>query len=117
MRHCVSKVKLNRKKGNRDALLMNLCRSLFEHGRITSTKAKISACRPIAEKMITLMKKGDLSSIRRLVGIFRGDKNYVKNMIEKISPLYQERNGGYTRIMKIGHRNGDGAPISMIELV
>ncbi len=116
MRHCVSKVKLNRKKGNRDSLIMNMCRSLLEHGRITSTKAKVAACRPAAEKMITLAKKGDLPSIRKLLGIFN-DKDYVKSIISKLTEMYKDRNGGYTRTLKIGHRQGDGAPISMIELV
>ncbi|QEK38250.1 50S ribosomal protein L17 [Candidatus Cytomitobacter indipagum] len=116
MRHCVSKVKLNRKQGNRKALIMNLARSLLLHGKIHSTKAKIAACRPFAEKMITLMKKGDLASIRRLVGVFRS-KEYVKEVSQKISEMYKDRNGGYTRTVKIGYRQGDGAPISVIELV
>ncbi|QEK38717.1 50S ribosomal protein L17 [Candidatus Cytomitobacter primus] len=116
MRHCVSKVKLNRKQGNRKALIMNLSRSLLLHGKICSTKAKIAACRPFSEKMITLMRKGDLASIRKLISVFR-DKDYVKNVSEKISAMYQDRDGGYTRTIKVGFRKGDGAPISIIELV
>ncbi|USO00464.1 MAG: 50S ribosomal protein L17 [Alphaproteobacteria bacterium] len=116
MYHKVSKIKLNRRQGHRKALLKNLVRSFLDAGQICSTRAKISACRPFAEKVITLIKNGDLASIRKLVSIFN-DREYVKKVSDKLASMYKDRNGGYTRVIKAGVRRGDGAPISIIQLV
>jgi len=85
-------------------------------GRITTTEAKARAVRPVVEKMITLGKRGDLHA-RRQAAAFLMDKSVVKKLFDEIAPRYAERQGGYTRIVKIGPRRGDAAPMSIIELV
>ncbi|MGI5469409.1 50S ribosomal protein L17 [Streptomyces sp. CA-132043] len=97
-------------------LLANLAKSLFEHGRITTTEAKARRLRPVAEKLITKAKKGDIHN-RRLVLATITDKSVVHTLFTEIAPRYTERPGGYTRITKIGNRRGDNAPMAVIELV
>ncbi|MFC6067655.1 MULTISPECIES: 50S ribosomal protein L17 [Streptomyces] len=97
-------------------LLANLAKSLFEHGRITTTEAKARRLRPVAEKLITKAKKGDIHN-RRLVLATITDKSIVHTLFTEIAPRYAERPGGYTRITKIGNRRGDNAPMAVIELV
>jgi large subunit ribosomal protein L17 len=97
-------------------ILANLATSLFEHGRITTTEAKARVLRPVAEKLITKAKKGDLHNRRQVLATIR-DKGVVHNLFEEIGPRYAERPGGYTRITKIGPRKGDNAPMAVIELV
>ena len=97
-------------------MLANLATSLFEHGRITTTEAKAKRLRPLAERMITFAKRGDLSSRRRVLTVVR-DKSVVHELFTEIGPRYANRNGGYTRITKIGPRKGDNAPMAVIELV
>ncbi|WP_431042766.1 50S ribosomal protein L17 [Streptomyces sp. P1-3] len=97
-------------------LLANLAKSLFEHGRITTTEAKARRLRPVAEKLITKAKKGDIHN-RRLVLQTITDKGIVHTLFTEIAPRYAERPGGYTRITKIGNRRGDNAPMAVIELV
>ena len=97
-------------------ILSNLANALFEHGRITTTEAKARVLRPVAEKLITKAKKGDLHN-RRLVLSKLKDKGVVHALFEDIAPRYAERPGGYTRITKIGPRKGDNAPMAVIELV
>jgi large subunit ribosomal protein L17 len=97
-------------------ILANLATSLFEHGRITTTEAKARVLRPVAERLITKAKKGDLHN-RRLVLATIKDKGVVHALFEDIAPRYAERPGGYTRITKIGPRKGDNAPMAVIELV
>jgi len=98
------------------AILSNLATALFEHGRITTTEAKARALRPVAERLITKAKKGDLHN-RRLVLRTVRDKGVVHSLFTEIAPQYAERPGGYTRITKIGPRKGDNAPMAVIELV
>jgi len=98
------------------AMLANLARSLFEHGRITTTEAKARRLRPYAERLITKAKKGDLHN-RRLVLRDITDKDIVYTLFSEIAPRYSSRPGGYTRITKIGNRRGDNAPMAVIELV
>ncbi|MCQ4081392.1 50S ribosomal protein L17 [Streptomyces sp. RB6PN25] len=98
------------------AMLANLARSLFEHGRITTTEAKARRLRPYAERLITKAKKGDLHN-RRLVLRDITDKDTVYTLFSEIAPRYENRPGGYTRITKIGNRRGDNAPMAVIELV
>ena len=97
-------------------IIANLATSLFEHGRITTTEAKARVLRPVAEKLITKAKKGDLHNRRQVLSTIR-DKGVVHTLFEEIAPRYAERPGGYTRITKIGPRKGDNAPMAVIELV
>ena len=116
MRHRVNGKKLRRNTAHRRALLRNLVTSLLERERVRTTLAKAKATRPLAEKMITLAKKDTLHT-RRLVLRFIFKKNIVKKLFEEIGPRFIERPGGYTRIVKISPRAGDGAEMAMIELV
>src|SRR5437588_7367795 len=97
-------------------MLANLATSLFQHGRITTTEAKAKRLRPLAERLITFAKKGDLHARRRVLTVVR-DKEVVHTLFAEIGPQYAERQGGYTRITKIGPRKGDNAPMAVIELV
>ena len=97
-------------------MLANLATALFEHGRITTTEAKAKRLRPLAERMITFAKRGDLAARRRVLAVVR-DKSVVHTLFTEIGPNYAGRPGGYTRITKIGPRKGDNAPMAVIELV
>ena len=97
-------------------ILANLASQLFEHGRITTTETKAKRVRPLAEKMITFAKKGDLASRRRVMTVIRS-KGVVHTLFTEIGPRFAERDGGYTRITKIGPRKGEAAPMAVIELV
>ncbi|GLW65640.1 50S ribosomal protein L17 [Actinomadura rubrobrunea] len=97
-------------------ILANLATALFEHGRITTTEAKARRVRPLAERLITKAKKGDLHNRRQVLRVIR-DKSVVHELFTEIAPRYQNRPGGYTRITKIGPRRGDNAPMAVIELV
>jgi large subunit ribosomal protein L17 len=97
-------------------IIANLATSLFEHGRITTTEAKARRLRPVAERLITKAKKGDLHNRRQVLSTIR-DKGIVHTLFEEIAPRYADRPGGYTRITKLGPRKGDNAPMAVIELV
>ena len=97
-------------------ILSNLATALFEHGRITTTETKARRLRPVAEKLITKAKKGDLHNRREVLKTIR-DKSVVHTLFTEIAPTFAERPGGYTRITKIGPRKGDNAPMAVIELV
>lgn len=97
-------------------MLANLATALFEHGRITTTEAKAKRLRPLAERLITFAKRGDLHARRRVLTVVR-DKSVVHTLFTEIGPQYAGRPGGYTRITKIGPRKGDNAPMAVIELV
>ncbi|MGP3981901.1 50S ribosomal protein L17 [Streptomyces sp. KR80] len=97
-------------------MLANLATALFEHGRITTTEAKARRLRPVAERLITKAKKGDLHNRRLVLQTIR-DKGVVHTLFTEIGPRYENRPGGYTRITKIGNRRGDNAPMAVIELV
>lgn len=116
MRHNKAGRRLGRTTSHRIAMMRNMVTSLFEHGKLTTTDAKAKELRPIAEKLITLGKRGDLHAIRLAASYIR-DKKIVTKLFATIAPQYKDRPGGYTRIMKLGHRAGDTAPLSLIELV
>jgi large subunit ribosomal protein L17 len=116
MRHRVKGKKLSRDSAQRKALLRNLVTSFLEKERIRTTLAKAKSTRPIAEKMITLGKKNSLHA-RRLALRFIYKRDVVKKLFDEISPRFSERPGGYTRIIKIGSRAGDGAEMAILELV
>jgi large subunit ribosomal protein L17 len=97
-------------------MLANLATSLFEHGRITTTEAKAKRLRPLAEKLVTFAKRGDLHARRQVMTTIR-DKDVVHHLFADIGPRYENRPGGYTRIVKVGPRKGDNAPMAVIELV
>jgi large subunit ribosomal protein L17 len=97
-------------------MLGNLATALFEHGRITTTHAKAKRLRPLAERMVTFAKRGDISARRRVLTVVK-DKGVVHTLFTEIGPSYAGRQGGYTRIIKIGNRKGDNAPMAIIEMV
>lgn len=108
--------KLGRSTSHRNLMLRNLVTSLLKDGRIETTVTRAKETRKLAEKMITLAKRGDLHA-RRQVLSFVTDKKVVKVLFEETAPKYQERNGGYTKIYKLGPRRGDAAPMALLELV
>ncbi len=116
MRHQKKTVKLGRTAEHRKALLANQVCSLIEHQRIKTTLAKAKAVRPLAEKMVTLGKKGSLHARRTALAVLR-QKNAVKKLFDDIAPRSADRNGGYTRIVKLGARKSDSAPVAFIEWV
>ena len=116
MRHAKLGRKLGRKTANRKALMMNLASSLIEHKKIKTTDAKAKELRRFIEPLITFAKKGDIHSRRQVLKKIP-HKPVVRELFDKIGPQYAERNGGYTRIIKLGFRENDCAPISLIELV
>ena len=97
-------------------MLANLATALFEHGKITTTEAKAKRLRPLAERLITFAKRGDLAARRKVMTVIR-DKSVLHELFTEIGPQYAGRPGGYTRITKIGPRKGDNAPMAVIELV
>ena len=97
-------------------LLANLAAALYTHGAITTTETKAKRLRPLAERLITFAKRGDLHARRRVLSVV-GDKEVVHVLFAEIAPQVAERDGGYTRITKIGNRKGDNAPMARIELV
>ncbi len=116
MRHQNKTVKLGRTAEHRKALLANQVCSLIEHQRIKTTLAKAKAVRPLAEKMVTLGKNGSLHARRTALAVLR-QKNAVKKLFDDIAPRSADRKGGYTRIVKLGARKSDSAPVAFIEWV
>ena len=116
MRHLVKKKKLGRNTAQRRALLRNLVTSFLEKERIRTTLAKAKAAKPLAEKMITLARKDTLHAKRQALS-FIYKKPVVKKLFEELGPRFSERPGGYTRIVKIGPRAGDGAELAILELI
>ncbi len=116
MRHRVAGRKLNKNTAQRKALLRGLATELFKHGSIQTTEAKAKALRPVAEKLITLAKRGDLHA-RRQAAARLYEPAILQKLFDNIAEHYQDRNGGYTRIYKLGLRKGDAAPMALIELI
>jgi large subunit ribosomal protein L17 len=116
MRHQRAGKKLGRDSAHRKALYSNLTGALIEHGRIKTTEAKAKAVKPIAEKMITLGRRGDLAARRQAVAYLRS-KDVVHKLFADVGPRFQDRPGGYSRIVKLGPRPGDSADMVYLELV
>ncbi|HEU4953923.1 MAG TPA: 50S ribosomal protein L17 [Gemmatimonadales bacterium] len=116
MRHRAKGRQLSRTSTHKRAMLNNMASSLFEHGRIVTTEAKAKELRPFAEKLITLARRGDLHA-RRLVERRIKDRDTLGKLFSEIGPRFAARPGGYTRILKLGHRPGDGADVARIELL
>jgi len=123
MRHKIAGKRLSRGSDERGALRRTLIKQLFEHERIRTTRAKADAIRGQAEKMITLAKRGNLAEgadavhIKRLAISRLGDKEIIKKLFEDIAPRFENRKGGYTRIIKLGPRYGDSADMVLLELI
>lgn len=117
MRHRKTRHKLSRDTAHRRALLRNLCRDLIEHERIKTSQAKAKAAKPEVEKLITLAKRGDLHARRQALSELGQDRFIVHKLFEEVAPRYAERNGGYTRIVKLGPRRSDATEMVFLELV
>lgn len=116
MRHRNKNPKLNRESGPRKALLRGLITNVINFESITTTTGKANAARPLVEKLITKAKKGDLAARREVAKVLYTQKT-VKKLMDDIAPRYKDRKGGYTRITKLGYRQGDGALMVALELV
>jgi len=116
MRHARAGKKLGRDSAHRKALYSNLASSLIVHGRIETTEAKAKAVKPFAEKMITLGKRGDLSARRQAMSALRSN-DVVHALFAAVAPRFADRDGGYTRIVRVGPRQGDAAEMVLLELV
>ena len=116
MRHARTGKKLGRDSAHRKALYSNLAGALIEHGRIKTTVTKAKAVKPLAEQMITLGRRGDLHARRQATAVLRS-RDVVHKLFAEVAPLFKDRPGGYTRIVKIGPRPGDAAEMAYLELV
>lgn len=116
MRHRHGGRKLNRTSSHRRAMFRNMATSLLKHEQIRTTLPKAKALRGVAERMITLGKRGDLHARRQALG-YLNDETVVRKLFDTLGPRYTERPGGYTRVLKAGFRYGDSAPMAVIELV
>jgi len=117
MRHQRQRYQLSRSASHRKALLMNLCKEVLEHERITTTEAKAKAVKPELEKLITLAKTDSLHARRQALSALAQDKFAVHRLFVEVAPRYSERPGGYTRIMKLGPRRSDATEMVLFELV
>ncbi len=116
MRHRKKGRELSRTRSHRRALLRNLATSLILHERIRTTQAKAKELRPFAERLVTLARRGDVHS-RQLAARDVADRTALRKLFDQIGPRFQDRPGGYTRIMKLGARKGDGAELALIEFL
>ena len=116
MRHRKTGAKLGRTTSHRNAMFRNMLTSLFEHERVVTTEAKAKAIKPMAEKMITLAKRGDLHARRQALSILQS-KSVAHKLFADIKDRYMDRTGGYTSLVKAGYRRGDAAPMAILELI
>lgn len=116
MRHRKAGVKLNRTSSHRDAMFRNMVTSMFKHGKIRTTDVKAKELRRWVDKMVTLAKRGDLHARRQVLAVMR-EKDVVHQLFAIANERFGHRAGGYTRIIKLGHRPGDAAPMALIEFV
>lgn len=116
MRHRKAGRRLGRNSSHQQAMMRNMVTSLLEHERIVTTTPKAKELRKLADKMITLAKRGDLHARRQALAVIRS-KKVVDKLFSKLKEEYMDRNGGYTRIIRTGNRSGDAAPMAIIELV
>lgn len=116
MRHAKAGRKLGRTSSHRKAMFANMAASLIRHEQIVTTLPKAKELKPIVDRLVTLGKRGDLHARRQAISQI-GDKDAVSKLFDTLAARYQERNGGYTRVLKAGFRQGDSAPVAVIELV
>ncbi len=117
MRHGTAGRRFNRTQSHRKAMLVNLAISLVEHEQIVTTLPKAKDLRPIVEKLVTIAKKGGLAARRQLAAELQNNEIAAKKLFDVLGPRYQARAGGYTRVLKAGFRQGDSAPVAVIEFV
>src|SRR5215203_2737356 len=117
MRHQKTRHKLSRDAAHRKALLANLCKEVIQHERIKTSQAKAKAVKPEVEQLITLAKRGDLHARRQALAALHNDKFIVHKLFEEVAPRYEQRPGGYTRIVKLGPRRSDSTEMVYLELV
>jgi len=117
MKHQVKTRKLSRTKPHREAMLANMATSLFIHRTIRTTDAKAKALRQFADRLISKAKKNNTVAARRQIFATLRDETIVKKLFDEIVPHFEDRSSGFIRVVKIGHRHGDGAPISLVELL
>ena len=117
MRHQKKRNKLSRDAGHRKALIKNLCGQVLQHERVRTTEAKAKVVKPEVEKLITLAKRGDLHARRQALAALGQNKFTVHKLFEEIGPRYADREGGYTRILKLGPRRSDATEMVFLELV
>ena len=116
MRHGIAHRKLGRTTEHRKAMMANMAASLVKHEQISTTLPKAKEMKPFVDRLVTLAKKGDLSSRRRAISIMR-DEEMVKKLFDTLAERYKDRQGGYSRVLKAGYHFGDNAPMAVIELV
>ena len=116
MKHNIKNKKLNKTSSHRKAMFMNMSNALIKHEQITTTLPKAKELKRFIEKIITLGKKGDLLSLRKAISVLQ-DKKMASKVFGSLAERYKDRKGGYTRVIKLGNRFGDNAPMSVIELV
>ncbi len=116
MKHAVKTRRFGKTSSHRAMMFRNLVTSLIKHGRVETTLPKAKELRSWGDKMITLGKRGDLHARRQALSVIT-EKEVVKKLFDEIAPMYQDREGGYTRVVKLGNRTGDAAPMAVIELV
>lgn len=116
MRHRKAHKKLGRTTSHRKAMISNVATSLFEHKQIRTTTPKAKEARKTVDRLITFAKRGSLADRRQALKLLH-DRNVVKNLFDEIAPVYKDRDGGYTRVIKLGRRRGDGAEMAILELV
>ena len=116
MKHNIKNKKLNKTSSHRKAMFMNMSNALIKHEQITTTLAKAKELRRFVEKIVTLGKKGDLTSRRKTISTLQ-DNKMTKKVFDVLADRYKNRNGGYTRIIKLGNRFGDNAPTAVIEFI
>lgn len=116
MRHGMSGRKLNRTSSHRKALFSNMANALIKHEQIKTTLPKAKELRPVVEKLVTLGKRGNLHARRQVFAVLRDDV-MTRKLFDTLAERYAERQGGYTRVLKAGHRHGDAAPMAIIEFV
>ncbi len=116
MRHQKRGRKIGTNSAHRKAILFGLAAEVFKHERIKTTEAKAKEVRPLVDKIVTLAKKGDVSARRQVIAMVK-ERELAHKIFSEVAPRFEERQGGYCRLLKLGSRNGDNAPIAIIELV
>ncbi len=117
MRHRKKGRKIGSDASHREAILRGLAAEIIRHERVKTTEAKAKEVRPVVEHVITLAKKGDLHARRQALSTLNGDRELVHKLFSEVGPRFTDRDGGYTRILKLGPRQGDASPMAIIELV
>lgn len=116
MRHRKKGKKIGTSQSHKKAILMNLAAEIFKYGKVKTTQVRAKEVRPLVDKIVSLAKKGDVHARRQVLSML-GSRELTHQIFSEVAPKYEERNGGYTRLLKVGFRKGDAAPLVIIELV